>query len=124
MAIIQIHGDVKTTSNPRRITIWETNTSSTGKEFKRPWAVWFEAGHSLADGDWVELRGEFSDKIQETKNPDGSMTISTWTRADGAVMQNIDRIINSPEIIKHTPKEQPAARVIDEDDLRKYGPPF
>jgi len=124
MAIIQICGDVKVSTNPRKITIWETNTSNTGKEFKRPWAVWFDAGHNLADGDWIELRGEYSDKIQENKGPDGVLTISTWTRSDGAVMQNIDRIVNSPEIIKHNPKEQPAAKIIDEDDLRKYGAPF
>jgi hypothetical protein len=125
MAKTQISGDVKTTANPRLVILWETELTNSGKEIRKRWSVWFTAPHALADGDWIEVRGDHSDKIQETKSEDGTSTIATWTRSDGQVLQNIDRIINNPELIAHNAKhKEPAAKPVDQDDLRKYGTPF
>lgn len=121
MAIITVSGDIKTGANPRRVTLWETYTveqaNGSVKENRRPFTVWFQDVHPLADGDWVELRGEFSSKISETKSQDGTSVINTWTRADGTVMQNIDLIINKPELLAR----QNNARTVDQDDAAKYG---
>ena len=87
---------------PNRFKLWETvifeKRDGTTVEINKLWYCWFETPQEsvkLMDMDgktWVELTGDFSDKIGE------------WTDKDGNLKQTIERHLNKCEIIQvHNP---------------------
>jgi hypothetical protein len=110
MAIVRITGIVKTTSKDYLANIWEEyiiEMKGTQKEFKRKWTIWFEYPHGLLDGDRVTIEGELGTKSVE------------WQTPEGQTKNLVDHVINSPKLLERFEKKP--ERVVDLDDLAKYG---
>lgn len=114
MATVSFSGIVKTTSSKTGFTIWEEffyEFKGDKREGKRRWTIWMNQEHTFLDGDRVDVIGELSTKSVE------------WQTPEGETKNLVDHILNSPKVTllgSVAPKE----RIIDEDDLRKYGAPF
>jgi hypothetical protein len=93
-----------------RFTLWETYRSNTGEEWRRLWTVWSnEILATFSAGDWVELEGTLSTKVNK------------WTK-NGVEKEIVDHNLNNPVLVQHKPVipfEPEVAR--DLDDERKYG---
>lgn len=114
MARVLFTGVVKTTASKTGFIVWEEffyDFKGEQKEGKRRWTVWQDTQHTFLDGDRVDIEGELSTRSVE------------WQTPEGETKNLVDHILNNPKVTllgSTVPKE----RVIDEDDLRKYGAPF
>lgn len=113
MAVVIINGEAKVSESRKTVTIWEDFIVEykDGNKFerKRKWTVWFDQQTPIENGDWVELKGELTTKLE------------TYEK-DGETKTAVGHTINEPVILQHKPKiDTPAPKVRDLDDEAKYG---
>ncbi len=113
MAQVIINGEAKVSDSRTSVTIWEEFVVEykDGNKFerKRKWQVWFNAPVSFETGDWVEIKGDLSTKLE------------TYEK-DGETKTAVGHTINNPLIISLKQKNGFAdAPREDLDDLAKYG---
>ena len=114
MAKVIISGEAKVSESRKSLTIWEDYIAeyADGNKYerKRMWTVWFQQPiQTIETGDWVELKGELSTKLE------------TYEK-DGEEKTAVGHTINHPVILQHKAKEAPVeAKPRDLDDEAKYG---
>lgn len=114
MATVSFAGIVKTTSSKTGFIVWEEffyDFKGEQREGKRRWTIWMNSEHTFADGDRVDVIGDLATKAVE------------WQTPEGETKHLVDHILNSPKVTL-LGSTLPHERVIDQDDLRKYGAPF
>lgn len=112
MAQVIINGEAKVSESRTSVTIWEDFVVEykDGNKFerKRKWTVWFNSQVSFETGDWVEIKGELSTKIE------------TYEK-DGETKSAVGHTINNPTMLQVKQKDGSSSKPADLDDLAKYG---
>jgi hypothetical protein len=113
MASVIINGEVKVSESRKSVTLWEDFIVEykDGNKFerKRKWTIWFDQQTSLETGDWVEIKGELSTKVE------------TYEK-DGETKTAVGHTINNPALLQLKPNsDAPATKPRDLDDEAKYG---
>jgi hypothetical protein len=115
MAAVIVSGEAKVSESRKSLTIWEDFIVEykDGNKFerKRKWTVWFnQAIQSIETGDWVEIKGELSTKLEAYEK-------------DGETKSAVGHTINNPLILQHKQKQAaPDTKIRDLDDEAKYAP--
>lgn len=109
MAKVTITGIIKNNSKGNGFSVLEDYTviiGDTKNVWQRRWQVWAKDQLGLIDDERVTIEGELGTKIDEYQNRNGDMK------------QAVSHSINNPVLLERLGSTK---KVVDEDDLRKYG---
>ena len=120
MAFVTVEGTVENVFfDGRGIKLSESYTDKQGEARKSYFTAWFDVAPGLTVGEFANFSGILSTRIGEFEGRDGTQKQVAEVNINKArVKQGI-----SSDQAKAEAEAAPA-RIVDEDDLRKYGAPF